>query len=109
MVPACPAQDGCVPGAITAQTLTLPSAIVALRHPDTLREERLKQLDLKLAKNFRLRGISIAPSFEMFNILNSDKVLTRVSTSYANAAGTFRQPNSVMEGRIIGARVMVRW
>jgi hypothetical protein len=109
IVPACPSQNGCVPGAVTAPTLTTSSGSVTLFAPDTLREERLHQLDLKVSKTFRMGKVTISPRFEVFNTFNTDKVINRVSSSYANATGTFRQPNTIVEGRIIGLGAMVKW
>ena len=75
----------------------------------SLRNERLNQLDLKLAKTFKVGGTTLAPSFEVFNINNSDKVITYVSTSYALAGGSYLRPNSILQGRIIGLSLQARW
>jgi hypothetical protein len=73
------------------------------------RYERLNQLDLKVAKSFRVGGVNVSPSLEAFNINNSDKVITVASTSYAVAGGAFMRPNSIVQGRIIGLSVQTRW
>jgi hypothetical protein len=36
-------------------------------------------------------------------------VSSRVSAAYASAAGTYRQPNSVLQGRILGVSANVKW
>lgn len=75
----------------------------------SVRYERLNQLDLKVSKTFRVRGVSISPSLEAFNINNSDKVITVASNSYAISGGAYLRPNSVVQGRIIGLSVQTRW
>ena len=74
-----------------------------------MRYERLNQLDLKLSKTVRVRGVSISPSIEAFNINNSDKVITVASNSYAVSGGAYLRPNSIVQGRIIGVSVQTRW
>jgi hypothetical protein len=105
--PRCP--DPCPAGQITAPGLTLASASVALTAPGTVLEERVKQVDLKVSKTFRFGRLSVAPGFEAFNVLNADTVSSRVSAAYASAAGTYRQPNSVLQGRILGVSANVKW
>ena len=75
----------------------------------SVRYERLNQLDLKLSKTVRVRGVSISPSIEAFNINNSDKVITVASNSYAVSGGAYLRPNSIVQGRIIGVSVQTRW
>jgi hypothetical protein len=73
------------------------------------RYERLNQLDLKVSKTFRIRGVNVSPALEAFNINNSDKVITVVSNSYAISGGGYLRPNSIVQGRIIGLSVQTRW
>ncbi len=105
--PACPSP--CPAGSVTAPTLTLASGSVNLTPTSVERAERVRQLDLKASKTFRFGRASISPAFEAFNVLNADVVSTYVSAAYANAAGTFRQPNSILQGRILGVAANVKW
>ncbi|PYR63108.1 MAG: hypothetical protein DMF88_25970, partial [Acidobacteria bacterium] len=121
-VPACPSP--CTPGAAlptltlasfgTETTAVTPTNIGAGSQLPLLpygarRYERLNQLDLKVSKTVRVRGVSISPSIEAFNINNSDKVITVASNSYAVSGGAYLRPNSIVQGRIIGVSVQTRW
>jgi hypothetical protein len=110
----CPAgQATCaVPGGLSA-----PSTMVAtntgqaglpLDIPGLNREERLNQLDIKASKRFSMGRLRVAPTFEVFNVLNADTVLSRTVT-YANTAGTFLRPTGVLKPRTIGFGFQVRW
>ena len=68
------------------------------------RNERLNQLDLKVSRNFSFGKVRVSPTFEAFNITNSDTVI-----SYASAAcGSYLVPNSILQGRIPGIGAQVR-
>ena len=45
--------------------------------------------------------------FEMFNSLNSDAVVSYVSTNVLNTA--YLRPNSILQGRMLGLGATVRW
>ncbi len=106
--PPCPAP--CTPGAITAPTYVGALAGTIELYPDgTVDADRLTQLDVKFSKNFRLKRVNITPTFEAFNLFNASTVITYGSQSYATAAGTYRRPNSILQGRIIGVGTRVRW
>ena len=106
---ACPTTYGCVPGALTAPTLTSASASVALSPGATVSDERLQQVDLRVSRNFKVGKVSIAPAFEAFNIFNTDLIIGRVSASYANAAGTYLRPSELLQGRMLGLGVNMKW
>jgi len=106
-VPACPAP--CTPGGVVNSTLTSTAFTVALQPSGVKRYERLNQLDLKFSKNFRVQGVTLMPQLELFNINNSDKVITVASTSYALSGGAYLRPNSIVQGRIIGLSIQTRW
>jgi hypothetical protein len=106
-VPACPAP--CTPNAVVLSTLGQTSLVVPLRPTSIVRGERLNQVDIKVGKTFRMGRIQIAPNLEIFNVNNTDKVITYQSTSYAISTGAYLKPNSVVQGRIIGIGTSVRW
>jgi hypothetical protein len=109
--PPCPTDFGCVPGSIVAPTYqgTAGGRSVALSYTGRYDAERLKQLDIKFSKTFRTGNVTIAPTLEVFNITNQDKIITHVSASYASAAGTYLQPNSILQGRMVGWGARVAW
>jgi hypothetical protein len=51
--------------------------------------------------------MSVLPVFEMFNVNNSDAIISYVSTN--SLAASYLRPNSIMQGRMIGTGVTVRW
>jgi len=105
--PACPSP--CTPGALVLSTLGQSSLAIPLRPDEQVRLPRLRQVDVKLQKNFKMGGVTIAPNFEVFNLTNSDKIITYSSTSYAISTGGYLKPNSIVQGRIIGVGTSVRW
>jgi hypothetical protein len=101
----CPAGQAIVPAALafrqSSQTIDLvPSA--------GTRVERINQLDLKFAKNFRVQRYTFAPTLELFNIFNADTIVSYNSTSVLSGAG-YLSPNSILQGRLIGIGAQVRW
>jgi hypothetical protein len=110
--PACPTAQGCVPGGLVAGSAYVgPTGgqTVDLAWPGRYDAERLKQIDIRLSKTFRYRSMTIAPTFEAFNITNQDLVITHSSLNYANTTGTYLSPNSLLQGRIIGWGARVAW
>jgi hypothetical protein len=111
--PACPTQNGCVPGGLVLPNFTLPtgstSLTVTLTPPGTVRRERLQQFDIKLSKTVRYRGVTFGPTLDVYNLFNSDKVFNYQSGNYANTAGTYLVPNTILLGRVVGLGLLVRW
>ncbi len=106
-VPACPSP--CPAGQIVNANLTSAAFTVALQPTGVKRYERLNQLDLKVSKTIKVNRVTLLPQLELFNINNSDKVITVASTSYALSGGTYLRPNSIVQGRIIGLSIQTRW
>jgi hypothetical protein len=112
VVPACPTQDGCTPGGVTSANLSSGAAgtsITNLFPSGAIRAERVVQLDLKVSKNLRFGKISLQPALEIFNAMNVDLIRGRQSSQIANANGSYLQPNSMLQGRIIGFGANVKW
>ena len=113
--PACPTTYGCVPGAPAVPTSGfLAGANTATISRDLIpggfiRRERLNQFDVKLSKTFRVKAVSILPTFEAANIFNQDKIGAIASSIYATTGGNYAQPSSVLQSRIMGFGVQVRW
>jgi hypothetical protein len=84
----------------TSLTVQLdPSAVVLA--------ERINQFDIKLQKTFRFGRVAVLPTFEVFNLNNSDAIISYVSTNVL--AGGYLRPNSIMQGRMMGLGIQTRW
>ena len=69
--------------------------------------ERIVQLDLKVARTFRFGRIQVLPTFEVFNINNSDAIISYITTN--SLSSSYLAPNSIMQGRMYGFGVVTRW
>jgi hypothetical protein len=69
--------------------------------------ERITQLDFKLSKTFRLNRVSVSPVLEMFNVNNSDAIISYQSVNVLS--GAYEAPNSIMQPRMIGIGAQVKW
>jgi len=98
----CPAGAIILPASFAPATFTL-----QLVDQGTVYTERIDQLDLKVQKTFRAGRINVTPVFEVFNTLNSDAVVSYVSTNVLNTA--YLRPNSILQGRMMGVGATVRW
>jgi hypothetical protein len=80
----------CAPGAACNQTVT-----VTLLEPNKQREDRAQQVDLRFSKLVRLGRARVRGRFDIYNVLNSDDVLTQTQTLQTN----FRRPGTILNGR----------
>ena len=62
-----------------------------------------------LSKTFRRGGRTFAPTLDVYNAFNSDKVFNYQALTYANTAGTYLVPNAILLGRVVGLGLLVRW
>jgi hypothetical protein len=111
-VPACPTTFGCDPGGASSANLSGGNAGTSIdkQFPTGfISDERIAQLDLKFTKNLRLGRISVQPVVEAFNVLNVDQVRGRQSSEFSNAAGSYLQPSTMLQGRIVGFGASVKW
>jgi len=69
--------------------------------------ERIVQLDFKVSRTFRFGRFSVLPTFEVFNINNSDAIISYITTNALSAA--YLRPNSIMQGRMYGLGLVTRW
>jgi hypothetical protein len=69
--------------------------------------ERIVQLDFKVARTFRVGRFSVLPTFEVFNINNSDAIISYVTTN--TLSSSYLAPNSIMQGRMMGLGIVTRW
>jgi hypothetical protein len=69
--------------------------------------ERINQLDFKLSRRFQVGRFQVLPVLEVFNLNNSDAIISYVTTNALSAS--YLAPNSIMQGRMFGAGVTTRW
>ncbi len=100
---ACPAGQIIMPANVFGQT----SLTYYLEPARGTFVERITQLDFKVSRTFRFGRISVLPVFEVFNVNNSDAI---ISYNTVNAlAAAYLAPNSIMQGRMYGLGVTTRW
>ncbi len=99
----CPAGQIIMPTGVFGQ----PSLTYNLEPLRGIFVERIVQLDFKVSKTFRVGQFSLMPTFEMFNVNNSDAIISYITTN-ALSAGYLR-PNSIMQGRMVGVGFQTRW
>jgi hypothetical protein len=101
----CPAGQRVVqPTGVMTQT----SLTIALDPTPTVLDERITQLDFKVQRTFRFGRVSVLPTLEVFNINNSDAIISYQGTNYL-APGSYMAPNSIMQPRMVGVGATVRW
>jgi hypothetical protein len=71
----------------------------------TTRLPTLNQLDLSLRKAFRKSGRAILPRLDLYNLMNSATITSRVNTLGSN----YLLPNSIQRGRIIKVGLNVEY
>ena len=118
------ASQGCVVGAnvIPGGVLNSGTFTVPLDAPGTLLTPRVNQLDLSFSKRITWGSIKFDPKIDIFNALNSDDYFSVRGTVYSpttnpalttpvtrGSAGTYLQPGSILQGRIIRLGAVVTW
>ncbi len=116
------ASQGCVVGArVVPAGLNAGSFTVPLDAPGTLLTPRVNQLDLSFSKRLSVGSLRFDPKIDIFNALNSDDYFTARSTAYTpvsnpalatafnGSGGTYLQPGSILQGRIIRLGAVVTW
>ncbi len=102
----CPAP--CPAGAVILPTSFQPASITLnLEAPSATFVQRINQLDVKLQKTFKVNRFTVSPQLEIFNINNSDAIISFVSTNALSAS--YLYPNSIMQPRMIGLAAQVKW
>ena len=99
----CPAGQVIMPSNVFGQT----SLTYNLESVRATSVERIVQLDFKVARTFRFGRYQLLPTFEVFNVNNSDAIISYISTNVLSSA--FLAPNSIMQGRMYGFGVVARW
>jgi len=90
---------------LTGQRLTQSSINVPLNAPGTKFLGRQNQLDIRLKRLFRVRGVALEAQADAYNALNTGVVLTAVQT-----LGTaLDRPASILQGRLFRFGMQARW
>jgi hypothetical protein len=101
------------PAATIAQTLgrspsgNVPNVTINLIEPGSLYGDRINELDLRFAKNFKFGGRRAMVAADLYNALNANPVLT-----YNNSftpGGPWLQPNSILTGRLARFSTEFSW
>ena len=77
-----------------------PTITVNLIEPGSMYGDRANQLDLRVAKNLRFGGTRTNVGFDIFNIFNSNPVLT-YNQAFSPTTETWLRPNSVLQPRYV--------
>jgi hypothetical protein len=99
----CPVGQVIMPTAIFGQS----SLTIQLEDQDTVFTERINQVDLKISRTFRMGRVTVMPTFEAYNLNNSDAIISFASTSALSAS--YLRPNSIMQPRFYGFGFVTRW
>jgi hypothetical protein len=112
----CPGACSALAGQRILPTGFNPASItVQLVPTGTTFTERINQLDLKVQKSFKVNRFTVQPTLEMFNVNNSDAIISYVSTNVLNVNATdpskttYLKPNSIMQPRMLGVGANVKW
>ena len=97
----------CPAGQLVKPDLTLASLGVPIIPSNASFIERITQLDINVSRNFRAGRVTFAPQLEIFNLNNSDAIISYQSLNSLNAS--YGKPNSIMQPRMIGVGANVRW
>jgi hypothetical protein len=103
----CPAGQLILPAGFIGGTSSSTSINIPLVAPNAYYIERINQLDLKVQKTFKVNRVTISPQFEIFNVNNSDALISVVSNNVLNSR--YRFANSVMQPRMMGVGAQVKW
>jgi hypothetical protein len=82
------------------------TATVTLLEPNTLYNERVTQLDLRFAKNFRIGQSRIKGMLDIFNATNNNTI-TGVNNSYGTTGAAWRVPTAISLARLLKVGVQV--
>jgi len=99
----CPAGEVIMPTAVFGQA-TMSYMLESARQSSV---ERIVQLDFKVARTFRFGRWQVLPTFEVFNVNNSDAIISYITTNILSTS--YLAPNSIMQGRMYGFGAVVRW
>jgi hypothetical protein len=82
------------------------TATITLLEPNTMYNDRVTQVDLRFAKNLRVRTYRIKGMVDLFNAFNVNTI-TNVNNSYGTTGASWRVPTAIALARVvkIGAQI----
>jgi len=101
------ASQGCVVGAKVDPGITQASLSIPLVAPMTEYGDRINQLDINVAKTFKVNHITIQPKIDFFNVLNRAPVTAVLGLNYGTAA--YKQPSVVLNPRTFQLGGVIRF
>ena len=101
------AAQGCVVGAKVDPGITQASLSIPLVAPMTEYGDRINQLDINVAKTFKVSHITIQPKIDFFNVLNRAPVTAVLGLNYGTAA--YKQPSVVLNPRTFQLGGVIRF
>jgi len=78
-----------------------PNVTVNLVEPGTLYGDRRIQLDLRMGKNFKIQKMRTGVNFEIYNLFNTNAVLTENTTYRDTSVSGWRIPTSIAPPRFM--------
>ena len=104
----CVAPRRCTPDALVVPGMVQTGLVVQLTPSGTTRfMERQNQINVSVKKTLRIGGISYAPEFDLFNLLNADTVVAERSANYGTSV--YGLPSRVLVGRLVRLAVRMKW
>ena len=97
----------CTPGALVIPNMTAANLNVPLVAPGTEFADRVNQLDLSVAKWFQVGGTRVQGQLDVFNALNRSDVIAVRLLNFGTPG--YKQPSSVLQGRIIRIATQMKW
>jgi hypothetical protein len=107
--PGTSAQNGCVVGATIVPGMISSSFSVPLVAPGTELTPRINQTDISFAKRITLERFQINPKLDIFNMFNSSDYFSVRTLTYTTTPGAYKQPGSIIQGRILRLGAVVNW
>jgi hypothetical protein len=82
------------------------TATITLLEPNTMYNDRVSQVDLRVAKNFAFRGVRIKGMLDVFNLFNINTI-TNVNNTYGTTGASWLVPTAISLARLvkIGAQI----
>ena len=102
------AAAGCSVGARVIPGMNQASLNVPLIPTGTEMTPRLTQLDFSVGKRFNFERIRFEPRVDLFNALNSSDYFA-VRTMVYSTAASYKQPSSILLGRLVRFGAVVNW
>jgi len=104
------AAAGCVVGGLVIPGMKQASLNVPLIAPGTELTPRINQVDFSVGKRFTFERFRFEPKIDLFNAFNSSDYYTVRTMVYSTATGaTYKQPGSILQGRIVRLAAVVNW